>query len=212
MARLYRPGEFTIRTFRPGGTLAPLAAWAAVLTLAAVLIGICIPGLPPEGGGRWTAGLVVAVCVTLGPVALVAHSLRRAFISVTVDWERGLVLSGRRAVPWPHVERIEHREALFRGAGVPSMRDFVPDSADGCGTLGCLVVLLPTVFFMGAAVVFFALFLCGVILPVLSLFSPWHSRVIVQLGDGRRIVYHDLENDEDFVRLARACRRNVAQD
>lgn len=46
-----------------------------------------------------------------------------------------------------------------------------------------------------------------ILLPVLSLLSPWHARVILHLADGDRVVFRDLDDDDEFVAAVRAKMR-----
>ncbi len=188
-----------MRTFRPGATLGPLFLWTVIVAVAAYFIEKHALKLPRGTEQRWMWQLLFAACIVLGPLSFAAHLLRRLLISVRVDPHAGLVLNERTTVPWREIESIEHRAPPFRpwklGAAGEAMSGF-----EGCAWVG---VAAPE----GCLVAFVVLLILGiayaVFLPVLSLFSPWHPRVVIRLKDGQRIVFRDIAHDDEFVDLVR---------
>jgi hypothetical protein len=187
-----------MRTFRPGATLWPLLAWSVAAVAAAWLLERYALRLPRGSQERWLFQLLVTACVVLGPVAFAAHLARRLLVTVEVRPDVGLVFNGRRTVRWSQVEAIDHRAAPFRGGGNV---DLVGGN-EGCVWLGvaapegCLLAIVMLVVLWIAY---------AVLLPVLTLFSPWHARVVVRLRDGGSIVLRDLDGDDEFVSLARSA-------
>src|SRR6185295_3919836 len=49
-----------------------------------------------------------------GPIALALYLIRARSVWVSVDHVRGLVVSGRRTIPWSDILRLERRRPSFR--------------------------------------------------------------------------------------------------
>lgn len=161
------------RVFRPGGTLLPLFVWA-LLTGAAAALAIHTGLHRPEGSdARKVAWLIALIAIVFGPVAFVAHLARACLVTVCVDPDRGLVLSGRRTIPWRDVRSVEVRRPAFEGLLKPSPVVFFYSA-------GCLAILY------------------YVVLPSFALFTPWHRRVIVGLAEGETLVIRDLARADEF--------------
>jgi hypothetical protein len=182
-----------MKVFRPGASLGPLLAW----TLIAVALGFWseshAQALPPDDSSRWPFHLFFAASLVLGPLTFLAHALRRLRVSVTLSGINGLVLNGRTPIPWRMVRSVERRPGAFRQTYI--LQGFA--DPDGAGALAnCLgPAAIPVLVILTLlALLYFSL------LPALSLLSPWHPRVTVTLADGQRLVYRDLEDDEEFVR------------
>ena len=176
-----------MRKFRPGATWFQFLIWTATLLVA----GILFERHALRGAENpWVFHVLFTACLVLGPVAFIAHLVRRHLVWVEII-EEGLRLSGRRTIPWDAIEKIERRRGPFMTRG--SIEDL--SDSGGCldlGPEGCLWV--PVIIVAGGIIYF-------IFLPVLSLLSPWHPRVVLHLKDGSRIVYRDLDDDENFHRL-----------
>ncbi len=189
-----------MRTYRPGATVWPLLAWTLLVALVAVLLERHALTLPRGTSQRWLFQLSVTACVVLGPLAFIAHLARRLFIHVTLDRDRGLVFSRGRVIPWGAIATIEHRPGPFSRPRKLPLESL--SGVDGCLWVGvagegCFAGLAIGMALMAVLSVGYY-----VLLPVFSLLSPWHSRVIIRLRDGHRIVLRDLQDDEDFVASA----------
>ncbi|MHC4608543.1 MAG: hypothetical protein ACYTAF_16650 [Planctomycetota bacterium] len=187
------------RTFRPGRTIVALILWTLIVGVTAFLIEQYALDLPRGSQERWIAQLAFAACVMLGPAALVAHLVRCWVVRVTVDSERGLILSRGTQIPWEAIRNVEYRSAPFLGGRTLRSLDGGGDDdvwgclwmGSGCADGGIAALALIALLVL----------LSCVILPVFFLFSPWHNRVIIRLVDDRRIVYRDLKDDDEFVNL-----------
>jgi hypothetical protein len=132
-------------------------------------------------GSLWVWPLLL-----LGPVAVVLHAIRCALQRVTVDPDRGLILPSGRLVPWKVVRRVRARPAPFQKIPDPELPEDVGDA----------------IFAVVTAKTLWALAYC-LVFPALAVLSPWHGKVSIDLADGTSIVYHDLHDEELFVRVAR---------
>ncbi len=184
-----------MRVFRPGATILPFLIWTLMIGAAAILLERHALQLARGTEARWMFQLLVTACVILGPVAFIAHVARRVLVSVTVT-EAGLELTRGRRIPWNAVAQVDHRAAPFRGG---KSLEGIGNIGSGCELLcwgeGCLI---------GLALVAVLAIGYWILLPVFSLLSPWHSRVIIHLKDGDRMVFRDLDDDAEFVALVRA--------
>lgn len=201
-----------MRTFRPGATILPLLIWTLLVGVTAFFVERHALGLPRGSGERWIAQLIFAACMVLGPAVFVAHLVRRARISVAVDPACGLVLSGRKTIPWEAIDRVERRAGPFRGGNIFARfgrkggEDRTGAAMIGADAAfeGCFWgAIAPEGCAIGLALVAVFGLIWVVFLPVLSLLSPWHARVILHLKGGERIIYRDLEQDEEFAERVR---------
>jgi hypothetical protein len=186
-----------MRVFRPGATIWPLFAWTLLVVVAAVLFERLALELPRGTEKRWLFQILVTACVVLGPLSLLAHLARCHFVRIGVGAE-GLELARGRRIPFNAIQGIDYRAAPFRGGGSLDAST-LGDIGNGCAAFsyvgeGCILGLALGIL-LGISYWIF--------LPVLTLFSPWHARVIVHLKDGDRLVFRDLENDAEFVSLLR---------
>ena len=182
-----------MKTFRPGATIWPFFAWTVFAVGGAWLAERHALLMPRDDPGRWVYHLLFWGCIVLGPLAFAAHFLRSRLTHVTVSPEQGLILSGGRRIPWSAIRTVDHRAAPFKGGGpLGALSDGDMPTA-GCFLAageGCL---------WGLAIIAAVSILYYILFPVLCLLSPWHPRVVVHLEDGDRLVFRDLEEDEDFV-------------
>ncbi len=190
------------RVFRPGATLIPFLLWTVLVVIVAFFLERHALDLPRGSGERWLFQLLVTACVVLGPLAFAAHLARRLLLPVTVT-DDGLLLSRGGVIPYDAILSIEHRAGPFRGGRRLSDSDAFAGVGEGCLWVpvageGCLI---------GLAVIAFLAIGYWILLPVMSLFSPWHARVILHLADGDRVVFRDLDDDDEFVATVRAKMR-----
>jgi hypothetical protein len=146
--------------------------------------------ISPDEPDRRLSLAWAALCFILGPVPCAVQLIRRRFLWVSLDADQGLITPRGEVIPWGAIESVEMRSGLFQ-----FRRPYSPSigwlALAGC--TGCQGVLLLLVF--GAFRIIF--------LPVISVLSPWHARVIIRLRDGHVLVYRDLEDDDDFVHRIR---------
>ena len=186
-------------SFRPGASLWSLVFWTLLVGLLAFFVERHALELPKGSSERWAWQLGFFACILMGPVALTVSAIRRFTVRVTVDPARGLLIRDR-LIRWQDISRIEYRTGPFRrGKGGGPLAELtgleVAEgclwSGAGCGWIGVALI---------GAVCAVAL-LYYVLLPVFFLFSPWHARVIVHLKNGGRLIYRDLEDDVEFVKM-----------
>src|SRR5262245_41074584 len=76
--------------------------------------------------------------VTFGPAALTVYLLRARHVWVSIDAVRGIVVSGRRVIPWEDVRVVERRRPSFRKTTGPTdVRPLHTDVPDFAANLGC---------------------------------------------------------------------------
>ncbi len=126
---------------------------------------------------RWIASVLFALSLLLGPVAFGVCMFRLCFIKVVVDSLEGLILPGRRTIPWTDIHSVAFHESPVRGLikGSPVLH-FI--------TVGSMALLY------------------YVVLPSLAFCALWPPRVIVGLRDGRQVVLRDLRRAAEFAKLA----------
>lgn len=86
-----------------------------------------------------------------GPAALTVYLLRARHVWVSVDQLRGIVVSGRRVIPWDDVRGVERKPPAFRGstgpAEVPPFSAVDLPAGAGCageGRFSCATCGTPT--------------------------------------------------------------------
>jgi len=161
--------------YRHGATIVQLFLWALMTGAAAVYTLQVAMHRPPGSEARWVAILIAVLGFVFGPVAFIGHLLRLCLVTVSVDPKRGLVLSGRRTIPWAEIRSIRQGEEAFKGLIRANPLIFVY-------TAGCFALLY------------------YIVLPACALFTPWHGRVFVELGSGEVIVLRDLRHADEFIR------------
>jgi hypothetical protein len=191
-----------MRTYRVGDTLPALIVWNILLGIA--IVAVVASALDArKGDDRDTLVAVAVILILAGPVAFLAYLARYFLVRVEIAQE-GLVVSRRTSIPWTSIRSVRHR-----GWRLGMWNPFQKLEIGGCGWV--FVVLAFKIVIMVVAVVFVLWVLRVLVLPVLVLYSPWHSRVVIETEDGRRLVYRDLEEAEFFVeelemRMARMAR------
>ena len=172
--------EVQTEKFRSGARLTPFVVSTAIFGPLAIIVASA------GGTNPWAISFTLLLLL-LGPVVFAIQLNRRLRSWVRVVPERGIQLPNESTIPWESIARVErHVGALSRLASFESVAPKLPGGFLGQQmAVGTLPLLL----------VYFLVF------PAVSVLSPWHSRVIVHLKNGERMVYHDLENAERFERF-----------
>lgn len=178
----------TVKMYRAGATFWPFLIWALAAGTGAVFAEREALARPP-GLHRWTFHGLFAAGLLLGPISFAVQWARRCLVRVKLDPSQGLILAGDRLLPWSEIEGIEHRPAPLKG-----FASFIDPSE--LGEIGHVPasVAAPVVLLHSLLTIFYYL-----LLPPLTILSPWHPRVTVLLRDGGRLVFRDLERDGEFV-------------
>jgi hypothetical protein len=149
------------------------------------------------------AGVALLV---FGPAALTAYLLRARHVWVSVDQIRGIVVSGRRVIPWDDIRTVERRRPAFRKSTGPVEVSPIGRSMDGCVDPGCLefagelVIAVALIFaaFLAIWLVFFVI-IPLIVIPVLEVFAPFGDRFRIVTRKGT-LVLRDLRDADDFMR------------
>lgn len=148
--------------------------------------------------------------LVFGPAAMTAYLLRARHVWVSVDQLRGIVVSGRRVIPWDDIRSVErHRPALRRSTGPTEVQPIDADAAGLAANVGCegcfvgaselfaLVGLLLAAFFAVWLVLF--VFVPLIVVPLLEVFAPFGDRFKIHTRRGT-LVLRDLRDADDFMR------------
>ena len=146
-----------------------------------------------------------------GPAALTAYLLRARHVWVSVDQIRGIVVSGRRVIPWDEIDHVERRRPFFRRSGGPFQPMPGPTLdhlSTGSGCLdGCLILggeAFIGLFLVVAAVWVLWLLLFVVVplllIPLVEVFAPFGERIRIRLRRGGSLLLRDLRDADDFMR------------
>ena len=145
-----------------------------------------------------------------GPAALTAYLFRARHVWVSVDQLRGLVVSGRRMIPWEDIRSVERRRPSFRKTTGPTeIKPINEDAAGLVANIGCegcvagfaeffIVVLLLMAAFFAIWLLFFVL-VPLIVIPVLEVFAPFGDRFKIVTRRGT-LVLRDLRDGDDFMR------------
>lgn len=178
-----------MRTYRVGASLGPLIGWNLIASL--IVFGLLSSAADIRShGDRWTLYGTAGVLLLMGPVALLAYLIRYWTVRIDLNSE-GLILSKRHLVEWDEIRGVELRGSR-PGVWNPMLSGF--GERFGCWSILIIKVVIVIVF-----VILVAWLLRSVLFPVLVLYSPWQSRVVIELRDGTRLVYRDLEDADLFV-------------
>jgi len=153
-----------------------------------------------------------------GPAALAVYLYRARHVWVSVDNVRGIVVSGRRVIPWDEIRTVERRRPLFRKTTGPTeITPIHEDAAKLAANLGCegciagiaeafiLVALILAAFFAFWLVFFVVLPL--IVIPVLEVFAPFGDRFKIVTRTGT-LVLRDLRDGDRFMQAV-ALRKPV---
>lgn len=174
-----------------GATLVPLIVWNVFAGLVvAALLQVAESERSEE---RWPFYLAIGMLFLLGPASLVVYLFRYFKVSVALG-ERGLILSGREEIAWEKVRRVEHR-----GWRPKPWKPFENMDLGGWGCVFVFLCFQVVVAFLFAVFILWILWV--VFLPVLVLYSPWHSRVFIELSNGSKLIYRDVVDAEEFAEL-----------
>jgi hypothetical protein len=211
-----------VKDYRQNSHAASLVVWA--------LMSACLAGFL-----FWHAGHIVsrrletlelvggAALLLFGPVALLIYLLRANLVWVAVDPDEGVVVSGRRVIPFGDIVRVERRRPRLRKKAGPAEVSAVSLAdaggwAPGCGDVGCFAAAgegaLMVLGFLAIAVaalfvvwlVFFA-FVPFIGVPLMEVFAPLGDRVRIVTKE-RPLLLRDLRGAEEFLAELRA--RGVA--
>jgi hypothetical protein len=214
-----------MKEYRQDSHVSPLAAWALLCAATAVVLFIHSGRvlsralrLEEVGAG---AGLLV-----VGPAALAVYVWRARRVWVGVDPEQGLVVSGRRLLPWKEIRWVERRRPRLRKESGPAQVREVqwPDLESGSpgelGPLGwgCLglaelggiavwiLLLVLAAFFLYWVV--FILIIPILVIPVIEVLFSLGDRIRIVAGN-RALVLRDLRGADDFIAEVRSRARVV---
>jgi hypothetical protein len=143
-----------------------------------------------------------------GPAALAVYLLRARQVWISVDNVRGLVMSGRRVIPWEEIQRIERKRPTFRkSTGPAEITPLHEDAAQFASNVGCegcfvgvaelfIVVILILAAFLAIWLLFFV-FVPLIVIPVLEVFAPFGDRFKIVTRRGT-LVLRDLREADEF--------------
>lgn len=207
-----------MKEYRQNSHTRSLVFWAILCTATAVVLflhsrQVVSRALKVE---EILAGVALLI---FGPAALTAYLLRARHVWVSVDQLRGLVVSGRRVIPWEDIRVVERKRPLFRKTSgpteIPSLNPDVPDLASHLGCEGCVAGIAELFILVGlilaALVAFWLLFFVLVpliVIPVLEVFAPFGDRFRILTRRGT-LVLRDLRDADDFMRQVRQRARVV---
>jgi hypothetical protein len=146
----------------------------------------------------------------LGPAAFTAYLVRARRVWVGLE-PGGLVLSGRRPIPWEEIREVKRRRPLLRRSSGPAQTsnfdtgEVLNATAGGCRNVGCLTSLGE--LFVGVLLIFalafavwlvFFVFIPLVIIPVLEVFVPFGDVIRIRTRT-RTLVLRDLSDADEFM-------------
>jgi hypothetical protein len=145
-----------------------------------------------------------------GPAALAVYLLRARHVWVSVDNVRGLVVSGRRVIPWEDILKVERKRPSFRKTSGPaeiaSLSEDASNLATNWGCEGCFAGLVEGFIFVTLIfAAFFAIWLLFfvlvplIVIPVLEVFAPFGDRFKI-VTRRRTLVLRDLHDADEFQR------------
>ncbi len=153
--------------------------------------------------------LVGVMLLVFGPAALVAYLVRARTVWVGLDSD-GLIVSGRRTIPWEEIREVKRRRPVLRRCSGPAQApDFntgdVMGNAGGCVDFGCFTglselfigVLIVVAFAFAVWVIAFV-FVPLVIIPVLEVFIPFGDLIKIRTRK-RTLILRDLSDADEFM-------------
>lgn len=187
-----------MREFRQDAHTFPLVVWT-LLCVATSLV------LLYHAGTRVAEAVAGAGLLLVAPIAFAVYLYRARHVWVAVDPSRGLVLSGRRVIPWAEIGAVERRRPRLRSTSGPIDTSKLGSfDAPGCetlgfelGGLGAALALVVAAFFVFWLIFF--VFIPLLIVPLLEVFAPFGERIRVLPVQGRPLVLRDLRGADDFM-------------
>lgn len=206
-----------MREYRQNAHVRSLVAWALMCAAAAAVL-------------FWHSGRIVdralrieeiagaVLLLVVGPAVLAVYLIRAELVWVSIEPARGVLVRGKRLIPWESIVRIERRRPKLRRKAGPAempelprrLKDWKPE---GCADPGCLIAvgegwLIGLAFVAVLLALFVAVWLVGfvlvplIVVPVIEVLAPFGDRVrIVTLG--RSLLLRDLREADEFVARAR---------
>lgn len=209
-----------MRECRQDSHVFPLAAWAALCALTAVVLFVH-SGRVASRALRIEEVAAGAGLLVVRPAALAVYIWRARRLWVGMDPERGLVVNGKYLLPWEEIRWIERRRPRLRGESGPArMREVSWPELDsgnpsgwGCwllaeagGVAAGIVVLALAAFALCWLV--FALVIPVLMIPAVEVLLPLGDRIRV-VAWTRDLVLRDLRGAEDFIAEVRSRVRVV---
>ena len=206
-----------MKEYRQNSHTRSLVFWAILCTATAIVLfvhsnKVVSRALKVEEILAGTALLI------FGPAALAVYLLRARHVWVSVDNVRGIVVSGRRVIPWDEIQTIERRRPSFRKTTGPAeIKPLHEDAAQLATSWGCegcfagvveafiLVALILAAFFAFWLVFFVIVPL--IVIPVLEVFAPFGDRFKIVTRTGT-LVLRDLRDGDEFMQAV-SLRRPV---
>jgi hypothetical protein len=190
-----------MKEYRQNAHVRSLVVWAVLCVVVAVIL-FDPSGKYLERELRWVEIVGGVLLLIVGPVGLAVYLIRVETHWVSVDSERGILVRGKRLIPWDEIVRIDRRRPRLRSstgsAKIPEFKfPFGEDeqgegTTTGSGNSGCgngcvpseaglllLAIIIILLALLLAIWLIFFVFIPLVIVPVIEVFSPWGSRVTI---------------------------------
>lgn len=198
-----------MKEYRQNAHTFSLILWAVLCSATAAVL--FVHSRPVVGRDLDVVELLAGVALLIfGPAALTAYLLRARHVWVSVDQIRGIVVSGRRVIPWDDIRKVERWRPMFRRttgpAGISPAGTDMAGLAANLGCEGCLagvaeffiVVALLFAVFVAIWVIFFV-FVPLIVIPVLEVFAPFGDRIKIVTRKGS-LALRDLREADEFLR------------
>jgi len=208
-----------MKEYRQNSHARSLIVWAVLCTVTAFIL-FAHSGKVVNRALKVEEILAGVALLIFGPAALTAYLLRARHVWVSVDHLRGIVVSGRRVIPWDDIRRVERKRPAFRKTTGPAeitpLHEDAATLAANWGCEGCFVGFAE--FFIVVALIlaaFFAIWLLFfvlvplIVIPVLEVFAPFGDRFKIVTRKGT-LVLRDLRDADEFM-SAVAQRKPVSE-
>ena len=207
-----------MKEYRQNSHAFSLVSWAILCTLTAIVL--FVHSHKVVSRALKTEEILGGVALLIfGPAALTAYLLRARHVWVSVDQLRGIVVSGRRVIPWDDIRSVERlRPAFRRSTGPTEVAPFNPDvpgdlgwgCADGCfvgaSELFAFLAIIAAALFAIWAICF--VFVPLIVVPVLEVFAPFGDRIRIRVRGGGSFLLRDLRDADEFLQAV-ALRKPV---
>src|SRR5688572_18134802 len=107
-----------MKEYRQNSHTRSLIVWAVLCTVTALVLFVH-SGKVVSRALKVEEILAGVALLIFGPAALTAYLLRARHVWVSVDHLRGIVVSGRRVIPWDDIRRVERKRPVFRKTSGP---------------------------------------------------------------------------------------------